>query len=245
MLLGAGAEADDVVQEALVKAYRGLGGFRDGSPFRPWLLRIVANETAICTAPPDAGDGANSRTRCCPVSPILQIPLTGQSAETGTSSTWTRPRPPRSWESPAGRSSRGPTADSTGCGLSWPATSRRSGWAADHDMKQTLSHRWWLRHEAELRELRVQLAVAEPAVDTVSAVMARIDQEPCRAEATSGCTTVGAQSLSLSPGCCWLCWRSARESGPTLLWQRPGVTLRLEGFDDQRTAVSVAESGRD
>ena len=44
-LLGAGAEAEDVVQEALVKAYRSLGRFRDGAPFRPWLLRIVANET--------------------------------------------------------------------------------------------------------------------------------------------------------------------------------------------------------
>ena len=45
VLLGAGADADDVVQESFVKAYRSLGGFRDGSPFRPWLLRIVANET--------------------------------------------------------------------------------------------------------------------------------------------------------------------------------------------------------
>jgi len=45
VLLGAGADADDVVQEALVKAYRSLGGFRSGAPFRPWLLRIVANET--------------------------------------------------------------------------------------------------------------------------------------------------------------------------------------------------------
>ncbi len=44
-LLGAGSDAEDVVQEALVKAYRSLGGFRPGSPFRPWLLRIVANET--------------------------------------------------------------------------------------------------------------------------------------------------------------------------------------------------------
>lgn len=43
-LLGAGPAADDVVQEALVKAYRTLGRFRDGAPFRPWLLRIVANE---------------------------------------------------------------------------------------------------------------------------------------------------------------------------------------------------------
>lgn len=45
MLLGAGSDADDVVQESLVKAYRALGGFRAGAPFRPWLLRIVANET--------------------------------------------------------------------------------------------------------------------------------------------------------------------------------------------------------
>jgi RNA polymerase sigma-70 factor (ECF subfamily) len=44
VLLGAGADADDVVQEALVKAYRSLGGYRPGAPFRPWLLRIVANE---------------------------------------------------------------------------------------------------------------------------------------------------------------------------------------------------------
>ena len=44
-LLGAGAAAEDVVQEALVKAYRSLGRFREGAAFRPWLLRIVANET--------------------------------------------------------------------------------------------------------------------------------------------------------------------------------------------------------
>jgi RNA polymerase sigma-70 factor (ECF subfamily) len=45
-LLGAGDEAEDVVQESFVKAFRGLGSFRDGAPFRPWLLRIVANETS-------------------------------------------------------------------------------------------------------------------------------------------------------------------------------------------------------
>lgn len=44
-VLGAGADTDDVVQEAFVKAYGALGTFRDGAPFRPWLLRIVANET--------------------------------------------------------------------------------------------------------------------------------------------------------------------------------------------------------
>lgn len=44
-LLGAGADAEDVVQDAFVKAYAALGGLRPGAPFRPWFLRIVANET--------------------------------------------------------------------------------------------------------------------------------------------------------------------------------------------------------
>jgi len=44
-LLGAGADAEDVVQESFVKAYAGLSRFREGAPFRPWLLQIVANET--------------------------------------------------------------------------------------------------------------------------------------------------------------------------------------------------------
>ncbi|MFE5972390.1 RNA polymerase sigma factor [Streptomyces sp. NPDC056460] len=42
---GAGAEAEDVVQQAFFKAYRSLGRFKEGSAFRPWLLRIVVNET--------------------------------------------------------------------------------------------------------------------------------------------------------------------------------------------------------
>ncbi|RII20810.1 ECF RNA polymerase sigma factor SigW [Streptomyces sp. YIM 130001] len=43
--LGAGADAEDVVQQAFFKAYQSLGHFRDGKSFRPWLLQIVANET--------------------------------------------------------------------------------------------------------------------------------------------------------------------------------------------------------
>ncbi|MFI6642176.1 RNA polymerase sigma factor [Streptomyces sp. NPDC050504] len=42
---GAGADAEDVVQTAFFKAYQSLGSFRDGASFRPWLLRIVVNET--------------------------------------------------------------------------------------------------------------------------------------------------------------------------------------------------------
>ncbi|WP_285642435.1 RNA polymerase sigma factor [Lentzea sp. NBRC 102530] len=44
-LLGAGADAGDVVQEAFVKAYRKLHTFKTGADFKPWLLKIVANET--------------------------------------------------------------------------------------------------------------------------------------------------------------------------------------------------------
>ena len=37
-------DAEEVVQEAFVKAHRNLGGFDRGRAFRPWLLRIVRNE---------------------------------------------------------------------------------------------------------------------------------------------------------------------------------------------------------
>src|SRR5258707_1654576 len=45
VLCGAGDDADDVVQEAFVAAYRALPRFRTGEPFRPWLMRIVVNRT--------------------------------------------------------------------------------------------------------------------------------------------------------------------------------------------------------
>ena len=35
--------AEDCAQDAFIRAYRGLRGFRRGEPFRPWLLRIVTN----------------------------------------------------------------------------------------------------------------------------------------------------------------------------------------------------------
>ena len=38
------ADAEDAAQEAFVKAYYALPRFRPGAPFKPWLLRIVANE---------------------------------------------------------------------------------------------------------------------------------------------------------------------------------------------------------
>jgi RNA polymerase sigma factor (sigma-70 family) len=44
LVTGDASEAEDAAQEAFVKAYRALGRFRPGAPFRPWLLAIVSNE---------------------------------------------------------------------------------------------------------------------------------------------------------------------------------------------------------
>jgi RNA polymerase sigma-70 factor (ECF subfamily) len=38
------ADAEEAAQDGFLKAHRALARFRPGAPFRPWLLRIVANE---------------------------------------------------------------------------------------------------------------------------------------------------------------------------------------------------------
>lgn len=38
------SEAEDAAQSAFVKAYGNLSRFRADAPFRPWILKIVANE---------------------------------------------------------------------------------------------------------------------------------------------------------------------------------------------------------
>jgi RNA polymerase sigma factor (sigma-70 family) len=43
-VVGGAGDADEVAQDAFVKAWYGLPSFRDGAAFRPWLLRIVVNE---------------------------------------------------------------------------------------------------------------------------------------------------------------------------------------------------------
>jgi RNA polymerase sigma factor (sigma-70 family) len=45
LVVGDRTEAEDVTQEAFVKAYRAISRFRANAPFRPWLLRIVRNES--------------------------------------------------------------------------------------------------------------------------------------------------------------------------------------------------------
>jgi len=44
VVAGNAGDAADAAQTAFIKAYYALGRFRKGAAFRPWLLKIVANE---------------------------------------------------------------------------------------------------------------------------------------------------------------------------------------------------------
>jgi RNA polymerase sigma factor (sigma-70 family) len=44
LITGSAADAEEAAQDGFVKAQRALGRFREGAPFRPWLLTIVSNE---------------------------------------------------------------------------------------------------------------------------------------------------------------------------------------------------------
>jgi RNA polymerase sigma-70 factor (ECF subfamily) len=44
MITRSSADAEEAAQDGFVKAHAALPRFRAGSPFRPWLLAIVANE---------------------------------------------------------------------------------------------------------------------------------------------------------------------------------------------------------
>ena len=44
LIAGDADEAEDIAQDAFVKAHAALSRFRADAPFRPWLLQIVANE---------------------------------------------------------------------------------------------------------------------------------------------------------------------------------------------------------
>ena len=69
VMTGGSSDAEDVVQEAMVKAYRALDRFRAESPLRPWLLRIVANEAR------NRRRSAGRRTRLAERVGALSVPL--------------------------------------------------------------------------------------------------------------------------------------------------------------------------
>jgi len=44
LITSSAADAEEAAQDGFAKAYAALERFREGAPFRPWLLAIVANE---------------------------------------------------------------------------------------------------------------------------------------------------------------------------------------------------------
>ena len=44
LMTGNRAVSEEIVQEALLSAWRGIGGFKSGRPFKPWVVRILVNE---------------------------------------------------------------------------------------------------------------------------------------------------------------------------------------------------------
>lgn len=43
-LTGWPSDAEDAVQEGLIRAHRSIGKVREDAPIRPWLLQVIANE---------------------------------------------------------------------------------------------------------------------------------------------------------------------------------------------------------
>ncbi|HKD99189.1 MAG TPA: RNA polymerase sigma factor [Micromonosporaceae bacterium] len=74
---GAGDDADDVVQEAFVKAYRRLSEYRGDAPFRSWLVAIVANETRNLHRSRRRRDAAGQRAALHAVTTEADDPVSG------------------------------------------------------------------------------------------------------------------------------------------------------------------------
>jgi len=67
------ADAEEAAQDGFVKAHAALPRFREGSPFRPWLLAIVANEARNRVR--GAGRRARLAQRVVVGGPRLRAPL--------------------------------------------------------------------------------------------------------------------------------------------------------------------------
>ncbi len=80
VLLGAGDDAEDVLQEAFVKAFRRLPLYRGDSPFRSWLLAIVANETRNLHRSRRRRDGLVLRAAATELAPITGPDLPADAA---------------------------------------------------------------------------------------------------------------------------------------------------------------------
>ena len=59
LMTGDRAAAEEHVQEAFLSAWRGISGFRRGSPFKPWVVRILVNRIV-----------SSRRARALPTAPL-------------------------------------------------------------------------------------------------------------------------------------------------------------------------------
>lgn len=78
VVTGQASDAEDAVQEAFVKAWRALASFDSNRPFRPWLLKIVANEAKMRRR----SAGQRSRLEVRLATDVSSSPPTASSPET-------------------------------------------------------------------------------------------------------------------------------------------------------------------
>ena len=64
LTLGDRQLADDLAQDAFIKAYANIGKFRGLSSFSTWLMRIAYN-TPLRLSPQPPPDGGHGHTLCC------------------------------------------------------------------------------------------------------------------------------------------------------------------------------------
>src|SRR5690349_21540667 len=84
-MLGSGFEAEDAVQETMVRAWRGLGRFEGRATLRSWLYRIATN---VCL---DMLKGRERRARPIEISPARTA--LGPLGEPLPEATWLQPYP--------------------------------------------------------------------------------------------------------------------------------------------------------
>ena len=86
-MLGSGFDADDAVQETMVRAWRALDRFDGRASLRSWLYRIATN---VCF---DALDGARRRALPIDLSPTASPPVHSSLGEPMAEQAWLQPVP--------------------------------------------------------------------------------------------------------------------------------------------------------
>ena len=114
------ADAEDAAQSAFMKAWLALDRFRAGAPFRPWLLRIVANEARNLRL----AQARRTHRRVPDASIALETAADDAPA-------------PRRWPQ---RASRVP-----GCSRTSHRCGRMTGWSLPADICSTFPRRRWQR----------------------------------------------------------------------------------------------------